>query len=273
MEFKAFPKMPRVNNTPVFISQKLNGTNACIHIYSDNTNALQIKAGSRNRWLTIEDDNFGFAKFVSERAHQLIEALGEGTFYGEFVGPGINSSEGLKTKQLFLFDTHRLDRPEIVSKFPNDVGLVPILWKGSLDTMDLLRITKELKINGSKLVPGFMGVEGIVINILGFGRIKFVFEAEETQWRSAEKKTSVTTSLPQIEHLLQPIRLEKLLSRDESYTREYPNSLPKLCSAYIADLIEEGQITGDADQIKAIRKALGSQLFAFIKHTINQSNR
>ena len=67
--------------------------------------------------------------------------------------------------------------------------------------------------------------------------------------------------------------MEKLLSRDEKYIREFPASLPQLCSDYVADLIAEGQIIGDEGQVKAVRKAIGSELFKFAKECVSKQGQ
>ena len=68
IEFQPFPKIPRLNRE-IVITEKIDGTNGVIHVADD----LTVTAGSRNRWLTIEKDNFGFAKWVAENAEELAE--------------------------------------------------------------------------------------------------------------------------------------------------------------------------------------------------------
>jgi len=70
--------------------------------------------------------------------------------------------------------------------------------------------------------------------------------------------------------LLQSIRLEKIISKDEQYIRDYPESLSKICKSYIMDLEEEGLLVGTADEKKMIKKALGAQIFTFVKDTFLQ---
>jgi hypothetical protein len=135
-----------------------------------------------------------------------------------------------------------------------------------------------IKTNGSKLCPGFMNPEGIVIDVLG-QKIKKVFEAEETQWKGVPKADKGNQSKkPEFDweaygYLFQPIRLEKLLSRDEKYLTGYPATLPQICADYMADLLAENQIKGDADEIKATKKIIGGHLFGFIKDGVNQALR
>ena len=287
MEFKAFEKIPRFQNITMQVTQKIHGTNAAIHIQclGDNTPSnqvqalqthsmymlidgtwYQLKTQSRNKFIIPGDDNYGFASFVFANAKEFIKKLGEGIHYGEWAGPGINSGEGLKEKTFVLFDFWKYppERP-----LPPQTVVVPVLYEGPFDGFYIERVELDLKVGGSKLVPGFMRPEGVVVTVLG-KRLKRVFEPEETKWKRPDdsykpKKEKVPF---QYDHLLQPIRLEKLLSKDEKYLKEYPISLPKICQDYVADLILEDQIVGDGDQIKIVKKALGLELFKFVKYQI-----
>jgi hypothetical protein len=276
MDFKSFPDVKQIGKAAITITQKLHGTNAQIvvyptHIVPEGTPAdgreipvtYEVKAGSRNRWLTTEDDNFGFAKYVEENKQEIIEKLGEGTWYGEWVGPGINSSEGLKEKVFAIFNIARIeDRPLP----PRMVG-VPLLYKGSFSSEAIDAAFNDLRENGSKLVPGYKSPEGIVIHLLGTDlRFKKVFKAEETAWKKPDRpKGTPKPAGPDVSHLLQPIRLEKLLSKEERYLVGYPETLPQICKDYTEDLIKEGQIAGTDDEIKVLKKALGGELFPFVK--------
>lgn len=74
-----------------------------------------------------------------------------------------------------------------------------------------------------------------------------------------------------ISHLLQPIRMQKLFSRDEQYLRDYPNSLPQICKDYVADLLAENQFTGNEDEQAAIKKELGRQVFKLAREVYRES--
>lgn len=58
MEFQPFEKIFRLNRDCI-ATEKIDGTNALVAISDD----LEIKAGSRSRWITPENDNMGFAKY------------------------------------------------------------------------------------------------------------------------------------------------------------------------------------------------------------------
>jgi hypothetical protein len=268
-EFRAFSKIEKFGSVPLFITQKIHGTNAQIHIWEDPaTSTIQVMAGSRNKWLSPGKgtDNFGFAQFVEDNRQAFIDCLGIGTHYGEWAGPGINSGEGLTDKMLLLFNWQKFSGMPL----PERVSTIPVLYQGALDTAVVHRVAAELKEQGSRLVPGFMRVEGIVVTI-GATRYKYVYDAEETKWtksdgrREAKEKALDGVSKADYSHLCQPLRLEKLLSRDEMYLRDFPKSLPLIVRDYVADLTAEGQITGDEDEQHAVRKAANSLIFKFVK--------
>lgn len=79
-KFQPFPKLSRLFRE-ITITEKLDGTNSSIFIDENN----QIFAASRNRWITPESDNFGFARWVETRKSELLE-LGPGHHFGEWVG-------------------------------------------------------------------------------------------------------------------------------------------------------------------------------------------
>lgn len=269
-DFKSFDKILHVGKMYMSITQKIHGSNAQIFIYRDENGELDLKTGSRTRWIIPGDDNYGFAKFIYENKEQFISALGEGRHFGEWAGPGINSGEGLTEKTLILFNWRRWkDNPEL----PKNVTTLPVLYSGKL-TFEAIDITMEnLRLNGSRLVEDYMKPEGIVIEI-GDNFYKKVFENEETGWfraaSVAKKEREDKYAEIEVGHLLQPIRLEKLLSRDEKYIRDYPESLPQICKDYIVDLEKEEQLVGTEDEIKVMKKLLGRQLFPFIKSSINE---
>jgi hypothetical protein len=167
MEFKPWPKMTRVENrrTPIF-TEKLDGTNACIVIGpSDGFNedkvltvnlqsGLNLFAQSRTRFITPEDDNFGFARWVQDNAGSLFD-LGPGYHFGEWWGKGIQRGYGLEERRFSLFDTRRwnLDNPP-----PNPCGVVPML---PVTTIEEAR--QYLLTNGSEAVTGWMKPEGAVM--------------------------------------------------------------------------------------------------------------
>lgn len=154
--FKKMPKLSRLSRDCT-ITEKIDGTNASILILEDGT----IIPCSKERMLTLEDDNQGFARWLSEQNQEEIRTkLGVGQHYGEFWGQKIGRKYGLTEKRFSLFNTHRWADPE---SRPKCCGVVPVLYTGPFETRAIEAVLEELSIKGSVAAPGFMDPEGIVI--------------------------------------------------------------------------------------------------------------
>lgn len=189
MDFIAFPKIPRLSRD-IVVTEKIDGTNAQVNIrpsqpYEDKDGVLRIphgfeagidiqvnltdgiqaflRAGSRTRWITVQDDNYGFAQWVHENAHDLAK-LGVGSHFGEWWGKGINRNYAQPYRNFSLFNIKRwLDH----ETRPVCCGVVPVLYEGPLDEYSVMKGVKhalrDLCLNGSRAAPGFMQPEGIVV--------------------------------------------------------------------------------------------------------------
>ena len=183
-EFQKFPKIPRFNRE-VIITEKIDGTNGVVYvspsgnvmvdhngrspfnpdaIYGDlppiKRQPSRVFAGSRNRWLTPEQDNFGFAAWVREHENELRE-LGPGYHYGEWYGQGIQRNYGLDHRRFALFNVHRWADP---NWRPACCEVVTVLHRATTLSTFVIDISLlGLEVNGSATVPGFMNPEGIVI--------------------------------------------------------------------------------------------------------------
>ena len=133
--------------------------------------------GSRTRWVTPEDDNHGFAAWATEHTDEL-RTLGPGRHFGEWWGQGIQRKYGLTEKRFSMFNTIRwalhgtepkiieTQDPRIVKMqdvLPPCCGLVPVLFKGVFDTLEVERCLNDLRNDGSAASPGFDKPEGIVV--------------------------------------------------------------------------------------------------------------
>ncbi len=154
-EFQPWPKLSRFNR-PVIITEKIDGTNAIIHIDA----VGHITAGSRTRWITPTNDNFGFAAWVDANALEL-QKLGEGYHYGEWYGSGIQRGYGLNEKRLALFNTSRWGAHN--PNTPACCSVVPVLRIHENARMAIDDALNSLRLYGSVAVPGFMDPEGIVV--------------------------------------------------------------------------------------------------------------
>jgi hypothetical protein len=174
VEFQGFPKMARLSRD-VVITEKIDGTNAQIFITEDG----DLFVGSRNRWITPNNDNYGFARWVEGNRDDILK-LGPGRHFGEWWGSGIQRGYGLTKgdKRLSLFNTSRWalygTEPQriptadpSIEKYkdllPECVGLVPELYRGPFNTRDIDTFLSILGERGSLASKGFMDPEGIIV--------------------------------------------------------------------------------------------------------------
>lgn len=160
-EFMEFRKIPRLSRDCV-VTEKIDGTNGCIYIGEDG----EFLVGSRSRWITPDNDNFGFARWAYSHEEEL-RGLGCGTHYGEWWGSGIQRGYGLKEKRFSLFNTSLWGDPE---KRLSCCGVVPILYSGPFTTEDIDVCLAMLRANGSSASPGFMEPEGIIVYHMAAGQ-------------------------------------------------------------------------------------------------------
>jgi len=150
--FVPFKKIPRLSRDMV-VTEKLDGTNASITITEDG----QFLTASRNRWITPEDDNYGFSKWAHANMEELMK-LGVGTHFGEWWGKGIQRGYDVPDKRFSLFNVAKDP-----STIPPCCSVVPIIFKGPFTTENIDAAINELCSFGSKAAPGFEDVEGVVI--------------------------------------------------------------------------------------------------------------
>ncbi len=115
--------------------------------------------GSRTRWITPTDDNYGFARWAMEHKDELM-TLGPGHHFGEWWGLGIQRKYGQTEKRFSLFNTNRWSDQAGVR--PACCSVVPVLYEGPFD-IDFKEVCREFQNHGSVAAPGFMDPEGIVI--------------------------------------------------------------------------------------------------------------
>lgn len=175
-DYPVFGKIPRLHK-PVTLTEKIDGTNGLIAIHSVNgswqawrpespplatVDDLEVYAGSRNRWLAIGGDNYGFARWATDNAAELVK-LGVGRHYGEWWGAGIQRGYGYTKsyRKFSLFNT---------AKWTDDVrpaccDVVPVVARGDGSELNDLVTEALLDLNGygSMAAPGYMRPEGIVV--------------------------------------------------------------------------------------------------------------
>lgn len=205
IEFTTFPKIARLSRD-IVITEKIDGTNGQIAIFdsrdlneetlsSVKTLAVGCKhlddyswfmlAGSRSRWLTLDNDNFNFAKWVHANQDNLF-SLGVGRHFGEWWGNGIQRGYGLPSgdKRFSLFNVAKWSDD---LKRPRGCEVVPVLYEGIFDTNSIHTVMAYLKMCGSRVVPGFMNPEGIVIYHKASGQLfKKTIENDEAPKSAVE---------------------------------------------------------------------------------------
>lgn len=189
-EFQEFPKIARLSRECI-ITEKIDGTNGQIYIGEGG----EFLVGSRSRWITPEQDNYGFAAWAYAHREELM-TLGVGRHFGEWWGKGIQRKYGMAEKRWSLFNVARwclsgetpqripTADPRIVKMqdaLPYCCSLVPVLYRGIFTTEACESAITELRTDGSKASPGFMNAEGIVCYHVagGFG-FKKTLEKDES---------------------------------------------------------------------------------------------
>jgi len=162
-KFTPFPKVPRLSRLCT-ITEKIDGTNAAVRVYDDG----QVRAASRTRWITPEDDNFGFAAWVRDHAEEL-RGLGVGLHFGEWWGRGIQRNYGLQERRFSLFNVRAWGdgivgpTAEEACVRPRCCHVVPVLYQGEFYTDAVEVDLARLRNFGSRAAPGFMKPEGVMI--------------------------------------------------------------------------------------------------------------
>lgn len=170
MEFVKFPKIPRLKNSVLRITEKIDGTNAQVTVPEGGG---PLVVGSRNRVITPgkTTDNFGFAAWVTEHEEQ-VRALGPGTHYGEWWGPGIGRGYGVVQRTWSLFD-YEDDLPA------GPIDRVPVLHRLKMTESNITVFIRDaiawLMTGGSVAAPGWMQPEGLVVQF-GGARFKVILD-------------------------------------------------------------------------------------------------
>lgn len=154
MEFESFEKIGRLSRK-IVVTEKIDGTNGQIAIGEDG----EFRVGSRSRWITPEDDNYGFAAWAYAHKDDLMQ-MGPGRHFGEWWGQGIQRKYGMTEKRFSLFNSGRWSNAE---NRPSCCHVVPVLGVIDFDTVAIAQLMADLAANGSAASPGFMKPEGIII--------------------------------------------------------------------------------------------------------------
>jgi ATP-dependent RNA circularization protein (DNA/RNA ligase family) len=181
IEFKAWPKIIRSKGSQVTITEKMDGTNACIIIEGGEIVGIQ----SRKRLIqpaalsgVKDSDNQGFAAWVYDHAEELV-GLEDGYHYGEWVGEGIQKNpHALEGKHFMLFNTLRWnpDNPNL----PECCGVVPTLYQGEFSEEAVDEVMEDL-------LASYDGKDGKPEGVIVFHHslkqpVKYTFEYSKGKW-------------------------------------------------------------------------------------------
>lgn len=189
LEFESWGKTPRWVNETMTITEKIDGTNACIVIlpydeshdivlgrgealsiatlHEDSTATLYTFATQSRKkfiWPGKQSDNAGFATWAWENAAEIIGDLGYGKHYGEWWGRGIQRGYEQDTKRFSLFNPWRYDAQGDRVFTVKEMGTVPILCSGDAGDEKVHQMLDFLKEYGSVAAPGYMNPEGIIVS-------------------------------------------------------------------------------------------------------------
>lgn len=166
LDFRGWPKIPRIASSMVLVTEKLDGTSACLSFDSQGNLACQ----SRRRIVTPDDDNYGFAAWCETNRDSLWNDLGVGKWFGEWWGGGCQRGYGLAKGDMrfSLFNTQAWAE-RTTPAFTPGLGAVPVLASGVL--YDIPRMMDDcletLVLDGSRAVPGYRNPEGYVVDVAG----------------------------------------------------------------------------------------------------------
>jgi hypothetical protein len=171
LAFEAFPKIDRYTNEAYTITEKIDGTNACVVFDEEGW----ILTQSRNRVILPGNDNAGFAEWAHRCREGLFNLLGPGRHYGEWWGLGIQRGYGQMRRRFSLFNTHRWSEWQnggSVELGDVKIDSVPVLSTNTLDRLDdgVTSAWYQLETQGSVAAPGYMNPEGAMIYLHRLGR-------------------------------------------------------------------------------------------------------
>lgn len=173
-----WPKIARLANETMVVTEKIDGSNACIQFRPVVTfttlggepvgEGYEMACQSRNRLITPTSDNAGFAAWAYDNQATLFADLGYGAHFGEWWGLGIQRGYGMTEKRFSLFNTHRWDAARGHFTTPQ-LDVVPLLWTGAVSAETARHAERQLRLNGSYAAPGFMNPEGVVAYLTATG--------------------------------------------------------------------------------------------------------
>lgn len=267
MEFKKYQHIERFGTTEVenielglcYIYPKIDGTNSCVYLKDGS-----IQAGSRNRELTLDNDNAGFYNYIINH-HNIIQCLLDNPkirIYGEWLVP-----HSLKTyrddcwRKFYVFDVvedlddgnFRYMNYEEYRELCEKYGIEYIPPLAIVDKPSYERLIEILNANDYLIQDGKGIGEGIVIK-----RYDYVNKYGRTTWAkivssefkekhaktmkhrdNAEKGASMTEEKIIDKYVTQAL-CDKVLAKIEQEKGEWHSKyIPMLLNMVYYDLVRE----------------------------------
>jgi hypothetical protein len=199
LQFQSWGSISRLFR-PILITEKIDGSNAQVNVIPDEwvdydsipiieAHGIPVDteyckgyllAGSRKRYVNKQNDNYGFANWVSNNADELTK-LGPGRHYGEWWGQKIQRNYGLQERRFSLFNVMRYALDP--SMLPKCCHAVPLLYAGDFGTGMVQLQLERLELHGSFAAPGYMSPEGIVV-FHTHGKVLFKYTLKGDQHKS-----------------------------------------------------------------------------------------
>lgn len=212
IEFEGWPKTPRLSNGGVTITEKIDGTNACVIIFpwdeytvpndlrqqgafefiEFRDQAYLVGAQSRKKLIYPgkSTDNAGFAGWVAANAAELVDLLGPGRHFGEWWGQGIQRRYDMDHKVFSLFNYHKFskiaqERHDWRNRARNvQMSMVPLLHAGKFSDktiQDMLNLLRQVgSLASAEWGKPFPRAEGIIIRHRDLGgNLKAFVEDDE----------------------------------------------------------------------------------------------
>lgn len=259
--FKKYMHIERFGNDEVqgielgtaHIFPKLDGTNASIW-----TEYGEIKAGSRNRELSLDNDNAGFLAFVKDNAKLInfLRAHPAWRLFGEWLVPhSLKTYDESAWKKFYIFDVFST----LNDKYVSYDMYKPLLDEYELDYIPCMSIIKnavydnllvEVKNNNFLIRDGEGSGEGIVIKNYDyqnrFGRTVFA-KIITNAFKEKHQKTkgAIQKDLPMIEqqiidkwvdsHFVNKV-YAKIVNESDGWNSKY---IPRLFDTVYYDLVNE----------------------------------
>lgn len=257
MEFKKYQHVERLGTTEVngiengmcYVFPKIDGTNAQVWINET------LQAGSRNRQLSLENDNAGFYEWVLQQDNLdlFFCKYPNLRLYGEWLVPhALNTYQSTAWRNFYVFDVMDGERylpyeeyKILLEEF--NIEYIPPICKVENPTYE--RLEKQLEKNGYLIEDGKGIGEGVVIKnydfVNKFGRVTWAkivtneFKAKHQKCQITEIKECKIIEQEIVDKFVTKSLIEKEISKIELECGWSSNMIPRLINTVFYCLVKE----------------------------------